>query len=184
MSYFGALSYSDTANLDAFSRLRVSTPATLHEGQFTYNLLSLRHEAITSGSGATVTHDATNRAALMTFSSTPNTGKAYMQTYEYFQYQPGKSQQAFLTFNMGGGAVGATKFAGLSDGVNGVEFQVNDTTNRVVIYSGTSNGNQTINQSAWNLDKLDGTGTSGKTLDNTKAQILVIDFQALYVGAC
>jgi hypothetical protein len=30
--------FSDSANLDAFSRLRISTPTTLFSSQFTYNL--------------------------------------------------------------------------------------------------------------------------------------------------
>jgi hypothetical protein len=37
-------------------------------------------------------------------------------------------------------------------------------------------------QSSWNLDKLDGTGASGLTLNLSRAQILVIDFQWLGVG--
>lgn len=39
-----------------------------------------------------------------------------------------------------------------------------------------------IPQSSWNIDKLDGTGISGKTLDITKSQIFLIDFQWLGVG--
>ncbi len=39
-----------------------------------------------------------------------------------------------------------------------------------------------VNQADWNLDKLDGTGRSGITLDITKAQILFIDFQFLGMG--
>jgi len=37
-------------------------------------------------------------------------------------------------------------------------------------------------QSSWNLDKMDGTGPSKITLDFTKTQILVIDFEWLGVG--
>jgi hypothetical protein len=74
------------------------------------------------------------------------------------------------------------KFAGYSDGVNGIEFQLDGTTKQFVVYSASSSGNETVTQSSWNLDKLDGTGASGITLDITKTQILVIDVQALYVG--
>jgi hypothetical protein len=139
-------------------------------------------EQITSGSGATVTHDATNRQALMTFSSTPTGGSAFMQSFEYLPYQPGRSQLIFVTFNMIAAVANTLKFAGYSDGVNGIEFQLNGTTRQFVVYSATSEGNETVVQSAWNLDKLDGAGPSGITLDITKTQILVIDIQALYVG--
>jgi hypothetical protein len=172
----------DSANLDAFSRLRVSNPLILHNSQLTYDLAPIIYEQITNGTGATITHDATNRYASMTFSSTPTGGKAYMQSYEYLPYQPGRSQLAFVTFNMVAAVADTLKFAGYSDGVNGVEFQLDGTTKQFVIYSGTASGNLTVAQSSWNLDKLDGTGPSGITLDITKVQILVIDIQALYAG--
>jgi hypothetical protein len=172
----------DSANLDAFSRLRVSNPLILHNSQLTYDLAPLIYEQITNGTGATITYDSTNRYGLMTFSSTPTGGKAYMQSYEYLPYQPGRSQLAFVTFNMVAAVANTLKFAGYSDGVNGVEFQLDGTTKQFVLYSGTASGNLTVAQSSWNLDKLDGTGASGITLDITKVQILVIDIQALYAG--
>jgi hypothetical protein len=173
---------SDGANLDAFSRLRVSNPLILHNSQFTYDLAPVIYERITNGTGASVTFDSTNRCALLTFASTPTGGKAYMQSFEYLPYQPGRSQLIFITFNMLGGVADTLKFAGYSDGTNGIEFQLDGTTKQFVIYSGTSAGNETVTQSSWNIDPLDGTGASGITLDVTKTQILVIDIQALYVG--
>jgi hypothetical protein len=173
---------TDSANLDAFSRLRVSNPLVLHNSQFTYDLAPVIYEPITNGTGATVTFDSTNRYALLTFASTPTGGKAYMQSFEYLPYQPGRSQLIFITFNMLGGVANTLKFAGYSDGTNGIEFQLNGTTKQFVIYSGSSAGNETVTQSSWNIDPLDGTGASGITLDVTKTQILVIDIQALYVG--
>lgn len=182
MSYFKNINIGDGANLDAFSRLRVSNSVALFDSQLTYGLNPLIYEQVTSETGATITHDTTNRCALMTFASTPTGGESYMQSYEYIPYQPSKSQQIFVTFNMIEESTDTLKFAGLSDGDNGIEFQNNGTTNQFVIYSDTTNGDQTVTQDNWNLDTLDGTGASGKTLDITKAQILIIDFQALYVG--
>lgn len=172
----------DSPSIDAFSRWRTSNPVTLFDAQMTYNLASLVYEAVTAESNATVTHDATDRCALMTFASTPTNGKAYMQTYDYFRYQPGKSQLVFVTFNMIAGVANVLKFAGYSDGVNGIEFQMNGTQPRLALYSDTGHGDEFVNQADWNLDKMDGTGVSGITLDFTKCQIFVIDFQALYVG--
>lgn len=173
---------SDGPNLDSFSRLRVSQPQGLFDTQLTYDLRPLQYEQLTNGTGATIAHDATNRCATMTLSSTPTGGYAYMQSYEYIPYQPGRSQLAFITFNFIETKTDCLKFAGLSDRNNGFEFQVSGATARFVIYSDSTNGDQTVNQSSWNLDKLDGTGKSGKSIDLTKVQILVIDFQALYVG--
>jgi hypothetical protein len=176
------IGFSDSPNFDAFSRLRISNPLTLFNAQLTYDLAPLLFEQIINGTGAAITHDVTNRYANMAFSSTPTGGKAYMQTYEYLPYQPGKSQLIFVTFNFVEGVPNVLKFAGYSDGINGVEYQLNGTQKQFVLYSSTSNGNITKLQSEWNLDKLDGTGPSGITLATDKVQILVIDLQALYAG--
>ena len=108
-----AVTIKDSANLDAFSRLRVSNPLILHNSQFTYDLAPLIMEQITLGTGATVTYDSTNRNALMTFSSTPTGGKAYMQSYEYLPYQPGRSQLIFVTFNMVAGVANTLRLTTL-----------------------------------------------------------------------
>lgn len=87
-----------------------------------------------------------------------------------------------MTFNFLSTSANTLKFIGYSDGVNGIEFQQSGSTLQFALLSATSNGNQIITQANWNLDKMDGTGPSGITLDATKIQILVIDFQALYAG--
>lgn len=173
---------TDSASIDSFSRLRVSNNQGIFDAQLTYDLQPLLFEPITAQSGATVTHDATNRLALMTFDATPTGGKAYMQTYDHFRYQPGKSQLIFVTFNMIEAKTDVLKFSGYSDGSNGIEFQLNGSTKQFTIYSDTTHGDETVAQDSWNIDKMDGTGISGKTLDITNVQILVIDLQALYVG--
>lgn len=183
MSYFNSVTINpDNETYDAFGRLRTSTTSNLFDNQMTYDLSPLVYEQITNGSGATITHSTTNRLALMTFSSTPTGGSAYMQSFQCFRYQPGKSQLIRATFNFIQQVANVLKFIGYSDGTNGIEFQNNGSQNQFVLYTGTGVGNQTIAQSSWNLDKLDGTGSSGYTLDITKANQLVIDFQALYVG--
>lgn len=176
------ISFADTASVDSFSRLRVANPTFLFDAQMTYDLNPLLFERVTSGSGATVTHDTTNRMAVMTFSSTPTGGKAYMTTYEWIPYQPGRCQLFLITFNFLSTAANCLKFAGIGDATNGIRFEQSGSTKQFTIYSGTSQGNNTVAQTNWNLDRLDGTGPSGLTLDTTKTNILVIDFQALYVG--
>ena len=182
MSYYNNVTLADGGQLDAFGALRVSERSRVFDGQFTYDLQPILYEQKTNGSGATISQDTTNRNALMTFSSTPTGGYTYMQTYEHFRYQPGNSQLIKITFNFIAAVANVLKFAGYSDGINGFEFQNNGTVNQFVLYSTSSNGNQTVTQSNWNIDKFDGTGVSGLTLDITKGQILVVDFQALYEG--
>lgn len=173
---------SDSASIDAFSRWRVSEANYVFDTNFEYDLQPLVLEAITAESGATVTHDSTNRNVLFTTSSTPADGKAYMQTYEHFRYQAGRSQLALLTFNFIETEPNTVKFVGYSNGSNGIELQQSESTVRIALLSDTAKGDEIITQNNWNLDPMDGTGPSGITVDWTKTHILVIDFQWLGVG--
>ena len=177
-----ASSFQDTAVNDAFSRIRTSDPSFVFDAQFTYDLQPLLLEAITAESGAAVTHDATNRQALMTFASTPTGGAAYLQSFEHFRYQPGRSHQIFITGNFLSHVADVTKFLGYSDGTDGIELQSNGTGFQWLLRSSSDVGDQAAVQADWNIDPMDGTGPSGETLDVTKGQIVVIDFQALYWG--
>lgn len=118
----------------------------------------------------------------MTFTDAVAGSEVKMQTYEHFRYTSGKSQLIMITFNFNEAVANTLKFAGYTNGTEGVEFRLNGLIPEMAILSSTDVGNQIIAQSNWNLDKLDGTGLSRITLDISKAQILVIDFQALYVG--
>lgn len=177
---------ADGANLDAFSRLRVSQPQGIFDQQFTYNAGPLQFEPITSGSGAAIAHDATNRCVTHTFDNTPANGLAVMQSFEWVRYQPGRSQAAFVTFNFIEAKANVVKFAGLGDGNNGIEFRLNGSTLQWAVLSDSSAGDEIVAQSSWNLDRLNGAGgtanPSGLSLNVAAMQIAVIDFQALYVG--
>lgn len=176
------VSFADTASVDSFSRLRVATPTFLFDAQFTYDLQPLLFEQITSGSGASISHDTTNRMATLAFSSTPTGGQSIMQSFEWIPYQPGRCQLFFITFNMLAAVANCRKFVGIGDGANGIAYELNGSTRQFSIFSDTTLGDETVAQSSWNIDKLDGTGPSGFILDDAKTNILVIDFQALYVG--
>ena len=154
----------------------------MHDAQFTYDLVPLQYDTIKVGSGATITHDATNRNADLKFANTPTNGIVAMQSFDFYRYQPGKSQLIFVTFNMRGGDTSVIKFAGYSDGINGIEFVVDEFTPKFRILSGSDEGNEEVSQGSWNLDKMNGRGPSRVRLDLEKVQILVIDLQALYVG--
>jgi hypothetical protein len=168
-------SFSDGPTIDAFGNLRVSNPQQVYDGQLTYDLLPLVFEQITNGSGASIAHNVNNREADMAFSSTPAGGQAIMQNFEYHHYQPGKSQKATITFNFKESVPNCLKFAGYSDGVNGIQFETINGVNQISLYSGTDAGNITVPQSQWNLNKF-------PALDISVGQILVIDLQALYRG--
>lgn len=174
--------FADTANFDAFSRLRVSDPVGLFSAQCQYDAEPLLFECGSTGSGATPTHSANDR--MLTVSAT-NTGTSFVQSYEYIPYQAGKSQLIFITGVLGAAVVNTVTEVGSFDSANGLFIrQASDGTISAVRRTSTSGGvvDNVIPQSTWNVDKLDGTGTSGITLDVTKAFILVIDAQFLAMG--
>jgi hypothetical protein len=70
---------------------------------------------------------------------------------------------------------------GFGDDNDGIFLQLDGTVLELMIRSGGVDGTP-VPQSAWNLDKLDGTGPSGITLDPTKMQIWHTDLQWLGAG--
>lgn len=174
---------ADNGLVDSFGRLRISEPITRFDSQFTYNLHPLLYEQITNGAGASINHDVTERMAQMTFSNTPNGGLAYLQSYKHCYYHPGNSHQVLLTFNFRNHVPNVTKIVGYGDLTNnGIHFISNGAGFAWRILSNTSNGDETVLQVDWNIDKLDGFGPSGYKLEVGNTQIAILDLQALYVG--
>jgi hypothetical protein len=184
MSWFGsAVSIKDGSNLDAFSRLRVSEPVGLFSVQCQYNASGLQMEIGNTGTGTLPAHSAATRmVALVTAASA---GTSFIQSFEYVPYQPGKSQLAFVTGLLGAGAAGATVDVGLFDAANGIFLRQNGTSGLQIIRRTSTSGsvvNNAVDQTSWNIDKLDGTGISGHTLNPLGVFILVIDAQFLGMG--
>ena len=174
---------ADSANLDAFSRLRVSNPKLLFQIQFQYDLNDFIVEQFQTGSGAVTTLDTNKNVALISVGA--GTGRSVMQSYEYIPYQPGKSQFIAATFTMGEVTTDITKRIGYYDDNNGVFLEGTDiSTFKIVLRSSTSGApvDTEILQSNWNIDTLDSGGPSGLIVDVTKAQILLIDLQFLGMG--
>lgn len=192
----GALStsmkVSDGYSLDAFGRLRTSNPQTLFDSK----------NIFTSGLGTTVENQPMfydNQQTAGTLTSTAylenqssqqlsvasgTAGTRVRQTKMRFNYQPGKSQLILMTFNLDGAVAGITKREGMFDDKNGLFLELAGTTVNFVrrtYVTGTAADNP-VPQSSWNIDKMDGTGTSGVTLNFSKTQILLIDFEWLGVG--
>ena len=177
-----AVGIGDGANLDAFSRLRTSHPTGLFSAQCQYDHDPLLFEAGNTGSGTAPAHSSATR--MVTLACT-GTGTSFIQSYEYIPYQAGKSQLIFITGVIGAAVASTVTEMGLFDANNGLFIrQASDGTISVVRRTSTSGSvvDNVIPQSDWNLDKLDGTGASGITLDVTDTQILVIDAQFLAMG--
>lgn len=184
MSYFTKIWYSDTWSLDAFSRLRTSSPEALFSMQSQYGVSPLQMEAWATWTWVTPAHDANTR--MVALSCTAWTWVSYFQSYQYSPYEPWMSQFIALTGVMWAGVANTTVDYGYFDASNGVIFRQNGTTNLQFILRTSTSGSVSdaniVAQSAWNIDKFDGTWVSGITIDVTKGFILVIDLQFLWMG--
>ncbi len=173
----------DSRDLDAFGRTRVSQPFNTFDMQFTYDLQDLFFEESNTGSGDT-THIANSSAARLSTGGTTNGDGTIFQTQQYFRYQPGKSNFVVWTCILGSKVSNVRKRIGLFDADNGFFFEQDGSNLKIIRRTKTSGSvvDNAVNQSSWNLDVLDGSGSSGVTLDESKDNIYVIDFQWLGAG--
>ena len=166
---------------DAFGRLRVSNPFTLFDSSHRYRDNGLWATATTNG-GTTV-FDA--NAGLVTLNTITSGGSAVVrETTKCFSYQPGKSLLVMSTFVMNAPQTNLLQRVGYFGNANGVFFEQSGTTISFGERSSVTGSvvDTKVAKSDWNVDKMDGTGPSGYTLDLTKAQILWIDIEWLGVG--
>jgi len=166
----------------AFGRTMVALPVARFDSQLQYNLAPFLWESTLTTGGA-ITHLPNESSASLAVTSTTGS-KAVNQTRKYIRYQPGRGQTIFMTGVMGAIKSGVRQRVGYFDGQNGLFFEQNGTSLRVVVRSNASGVtfDSPVNQSAWNFDKFNGTGPTGITLDMSKEQIFAIDLQWLGAG--
>lgn len=191
-SYPQKVSFSNTGNtvsiggtnLDAFGRLRVSQPYTLFDSQNRY-AADPQFDTSTATGGAA--NYLSNEASVSMAVTTTSGSEVVRQTFRVFPYQPGKSLLMLATFKMDTAKANLRQRVGYFNTGNGVFLEKNGTgVPRFVVRtstSGSASDARYVDQTSWNGDKLDGTGTSGITLDLTTTQILFLDFEWLGVGS-
>jgi hypothetical protein len=191
-SYPQKVSFSSTGNtvsiggtnLDAFGRLRVSQPYTLFDSQNRY-AADPQFDTSTATGGA-ATH-LSNESSVSMAVTTTSGSEVVRQTFRVFPYQPGKSLLLLATFKMDTAKTNLRQRVGYFNTGNGVFLEKNGTgVPRFVVRtstSGSASDARYVDQTSWNGDKLDGTGTSGITLDLTTTHILFLDFEWLGVGS-
>jgi hypothetical protein len=171
------------ANLDAFGRLRVSEPFTLFDSQNRY----AEDDQFSSSTvnGASITF-ASNESSVNMSVDTTSGSKAIRQTFRRMPYQPGKSMLILTTFCMNVAKASLRQRVGYFDDNNGIFLEQNGTSAPAITIrtntSGTPSDTNTVSQSSWNGDKLDGTGPSGITLNLARVQIFWSDIEWLGVG--
>lgn len=179
--------------IDAFGKLRVSTPNTLLDLRFpgqTDGSLSFRSNALQVSTKTYGSYTATHINSKLIINGI-GTGYFISQTRNYCVYQPGKSLLVLLSGIINPNNNTFKSRLGYFENIppvlpstqptvsNGLYFECSG---NIMSINLKNNVTTTIYQSDWNIDKMDGTGSSGLSLDFTKAQLFVIDMEWLGVG--
>ena len=184
---------------DAFAKLRVSNPYTSLDIKFPIQSSSSGNADYLSnnylmcsketGSGTfTITNGDSKK--IISIAGNGSSNNYVSQSRKYCIYQPGKSQLVLLTGILKDGSatsINYQNYIGYFDANNGLFFQYDANGSTGVSVNVRSNTSRSVVdtstvQSSWNIDKMDGTGTSGYNIDFTKSQLYVIDFEWLSVG--
>jgi hypothetical protein len=176
-----AISYANSPNIDAFGRLRVSTPFTLFDSSHRFADNGLWSTG--TATGGTATFNASQ--GLIDLAVTAASGSEVIrETTKVFSYQPGKSLLVLSTFVMNAAKTDLRQRVGYYGAANGYYLEQDGSTVSFVERTSVSGSlvNTPVAQASWNVDPLNGSGPSGITLDLTKAQILFMDLEWLGVG--
>lgn len=169
--------------VDAFGRMRISNPVTLFDS---FNRYQINSGFVSSTSaGASVSYNEFDSTVSLNVNGTSGSF-CRRETTKVFAYQPGKSLQILTTFCFDVAKSGLLQRVGYFNNQNGVFLEQSGNDISFVVRSnvtGTPSDSNRVLQSNWNIDKLDGTGASGKTLDLSKAQIFWSDIEWLGVGS-
>lgn len=177
-----ALDVFPKGSVDAFDRKRVSQPATLFDSQSQYDASPLLFNEKTANGGSLVYDENSSSVYLNT--NTLSGSMALRQSKRYFHYYPGKSQLIMISLTGAPPKDHLYQEYGYGDDENGIFFAVRGLGLQIVRRTSTSGTpvDEAFSQEEWDIDRMDGTGPSGVTLDMSKAQTLAIDLEWLGVG--
>ena len=171
------------AELSSFNQLRTSQQKLIAEYLFLKDINPAAFSNALIGS-ATVTHEPTFQAVKLEIGDTLNDQATHTSNL-YHPALAGSSTIFTIATRLNSKITsGLVQNWGAFDATDGFFFQQNGSTLNVV-HRKTFEGSTTdsaIAQDDWNKDKLDGTGSSGMTLDVTKSNLYWIDYQYLGGG--
>ena len=170
----------DSANNTAFGRLRVANTRLLGEFRNQYGTTGPAEIITKFEEGGSQTINLAETHTLINVTTAAGS-RALRQSRQYHPYIPGTTNLALISFTLGTAKANLQQQVGLFDDLNGIFFRMNGTTPEMVIRKDGVD-NEVVPQSQWNVDRLDGTGASGITIDFTKSQVFVTDYQWLGVG--
>lgn len=166
---------------DTFGNLRVVEPRTLFE---TKHIFGKRPEVMIENVVGTATSTYITNLSSIRLRVSASGDKVTYRSKFYVPYEPGRTQRALLTGIIGTQDSNVVKRLGLFDDNDGYFFQ-QDSAGMSVIQRSYTTGSVVetkVLQTNWNLDKLDGSGESGYTIDFTKGHIFIVEYAWLGYG--
>ena len=166
----------DKSLISPFGDLRVASQSNVFESVFNFDKLPLIYDESLATGGTSTWNSITN--TIDTLTTTTSGSSVIRQTRARIRYNTSRSVRVQISGNLGGNKANCTRRVGQFDTSNGIYFELAGTVLNVVIRSSMTGSvvNTAVAQSSWNLDKLDGTGSSGFTLDTSKHQLWVIEY--------
>jgi len=165
------------SNVDAFGNLSISALTPIIQLQFPYVINTDIINTVVTGSG-TVTQSSP--FAIVSTTAAINSS-ASLSSKTNLHYRAGEGGLCLFTAIFTAGVANSIQEVGLGDEGNGIFFGFNGSSFGINLRSNSVDGY--IPQSSWNKDKMNGTGSSGMTLDPTKGNVYKIQYQWLGFGA-
>lgn len=154
----------------AFNELMVAQVTAVSQIQFPYNINQAIVNVTLTGLGSVTQNNS--MALIQSGATTSSSGQ--IMSREVVHYLAGQGLLCLFSCVYGVPTAGNTQLSGIGDNSNGFFFGYNGTTFGILHRNnGTDNF---IPQSDWNVDKLDGTGISGVTLNQSTGNIYKIQF--------
>lgn len=169
-------SYGRPIMTDAFGRVRVSDVRTIFDNSQAYKPGNLSFSTLTSGSG--IVHPHSQVRASTTLSVGPGPGRAVRRSRRRFRYQPGKSQQIFVSGVASAIGAGATVRMGSYDDKNGFFLELSEAGAAFVLRSSASGSvvEERVRQGSWSVDQ-------SPTANFQRMQVLAFDYEWLAGGS-
>lgn len=179
-----SIGFRDDAMLDATGRLRVSGNFPMFDNSNQYGINTRDWIGQTVGTGVQA-HLPNEAALLMSTGGTAPGASVIRQTRLNWRCFPGRSSFLYICGLLDLPKANVIRRVGYYDTGDGIFIEVNSTDVRFVkrtSISGTPSDSLFVVQADWNIDKFDGTGPSGITLDLTKYQTFFFDIMYTSFG--
>ena len=169
-------SFADDYTTTAIGALRTAATQNVFESLFSFDKQPLIWDEALSG-GATSVFNANTNSVEMTLPTTSG-ASVVRQTFRRIRYNPSRTVQVLIAATLGAAKTNVRKRSGQFDETDGFFFEQTGTGIAAVKRSSTSGSvvDTVIPQASWNIDKFDGTGPSGVTIDFTKHQLFYIQY--------